>query len=119
MPLPHAGAALCAAALLMLLPQARAQDWRDEPYVGLRVRDSAGGVVVSWVLPGPLGGTGFESRAGLRRGDVIVAAGLPGQPPATITSAEEFTASQRLGVQPGPSRLTSPGRQMEPSLEPF
>ena len=78
--------ALLAAAL------APVQDWRREPYLGLRVRDADGGVVVTWVLPGPLGGTGFESRAGIRRADVIEAAGASTRPGEAITSAAQFDA---------------------------
>jgi hypothetical protein len=85
--------ALCLLALmapLIALPVALAQDWQREPYLGLRVRDAEGGVVVSWVLPGPLGGTGFESRVGLRRGDVIEAAGGAIGAGEAITSAAQF-----------------------------
>ncbi|MCC7389515.1 MAG: hypothetical protein IT431_12175 [Phycisphaerales bacterium] len=40
-------------------------------YVGVSVRDTPDGVVVGWVYPGPLGGDGFNSAVGLRRGDNI------------------------------------------------
>jgi hypothetical protein len=43
-----------------------------EPYLGLSVRDSEHGPIVGWLSPGPLGGTGYESRVGLRRGDNLM-----------------------------------------------
>src|SRR5690606_4855594 len=43
-----------------------------------------------WVLPGPLGGTGFESRSGIARGDVIEAAGGATGPGKAVTSAAQF-----------------------------
>lgn len=46
--------------------------WDQRPYVGLGVRDTDDGPVVGWVYPGPLGGTGFESREGVKRGDNLV-----------------------------------------------
>lgn len=51
---------------------AQPADLTMQPYVGMTVRDSAGGPVVGWVYPGPLGGAGFDSRSGLRRGDNLV-----------------------------------------------
>ncbi|MFV1959904.1 MAG: hypothetical protein ACC662_10900, partial [Planctomycetota bacterium] len=46
--------------------------WSERPFLGLSVRDTPEGLVVAWIHPGPLGGRGFESEAGLRRGDNVV-----------------------------------------------
>jgi hypothetical protein len=46
--------------------------WEEQPFLGLSVRDTEHGLVVSWIAPGPLGGRGFESHSGLRRGDNVV-----------------------------------------------
>lgn len=46
----------------------------DQPFHGMLVRDHAetGGLLVGWILPGPLGGTGFASDV-VNRGDLILA----------------------------------------------
>ena len=49
-----------------------ARPWTEQPFLGLSVRDTPSGLVVGWVLPGPLGGTGFESALGIQRGDNLV-----------------------------------------------
>ena len=46
--------------------------WSEQPFLGLSVRDTPAGPVVGWVRPGPLGGRGFESTSGVRRGDNLV-----------------------------------------------
>ena len=46
--------------------------WSEQPFLGLSVRDTEAGLVVGWVSPGPLGGSGFESEEGLQRGDNVV-----------------------------------------------
>lgn len=46
--------------------------WAAQPFLGLSVRDTEHGLVVSWIAPGPLGGRGFSSAAGIRRGDNVV-----------------------------------------------
>jgi hypothetical protein len=46
--------------------------WREQPFLGLSVRDTDRGLVVGWVSPGPLGGRGFESSSGIQRGDNLV-----------------------------------------------
>lgn len=60
--------------------------WADEPYLGLAVRDTEHGVVVGWVYPGPLGGQSFTSRAGIQRGDNLVAINS-----TAIDSRDQFT----------------------------
>jgi len=52
--------------------------WKEQPFLGLSVRDTPQGLVVGWVSPGPLGGRGFESNCGIRRGDNVVS--LDGKP---------------------------------------
>lgn len=105
-------AALLLAAAGQFCPRASAATQPDEPtgrgaaYLGISVRDAAAtalggaggradGVVVSWIAPGPLAGTGFGSGAGLRRGDVIVA--ING---VSIGSSAEFRAAVD-GLRPG------------------
>lgn len=46
----------------------------DQPFHGLLVRDDAetGGLLVGWILPGPLNGAGFTSDV-VNRGDLILA----------------------------------------------
>lgn len=51
--------------------------WSEQPFLGLSLRDTADGTVVGWVYPGPLGGTGFDSSVGIKRGDNFVS--LDGQ----------------------------------------
>ena len=55
---------------------AAAQDddrpWDEQPFLGLSVRDTDDGLVVGWVYPGPLGGSGFDSASGVKRGDNLV-----------------------------------------------
>ena len=46
--------------------------WAEQPFLGLSLRDTASGPVVGWIRPGPLRGRGFESGAGIRRGDNLV-----------------------------------------------
>jgi len=60
---------------------------RPEGWAGLVFRDLPGGhVVVSWILPGPLGGEGLTcSGADLARPDLVVA--LDGAPPAGADDA--------------------------------
>ncbi len=95
--------ALCASLCALCVP-ALAQDWATEPYLGVRVRDSGGSVVVGWIMPGPLGGRGFDSEAGLQRGDVLVAAhrGAAPAPEARVeiesaATFEEFVKSLAVG----------------------
>lgn len=45
----------------------------EQPYTGIALRDSDSGPVVSWVYPGPLGGTGFGSKLGIQRSDNVQA----------------------------------------------
>lgn len=66
-----------------------------EPYLGLSVRDSDHGPVVGWIQPGPLGGVGFDSRAGVRRSDLLHS--VNGD---RVESAESFQAAIR-GMRPG------------------
>ncbi len=72
------------------------QPLSEQPFVGLAVRDSASGPVVSWVYPGPFGGTGFESSTGVRRADnvdaVFVGDDLSPGNRVSISSAAEFNA---------------------------
>ena len=62
--------------LLSLHAQATAQTdtrgLREQPYLGLNIRDTADGPVVGWIFPGPLGGRSFTSASGVRRGDNLV-----------------------------------------------
>lgn len=71
------------------------QPWTEQPFLGLSVRDGPHGPVVAWVRPGPLGGTGYHSAAGVQRADNIVE--VNGAP---ITAAAEF---ERVvaGLRPG------------------
>ena len=46
--------------------------WKEQPFLGLSLRDTASGPVVSWIRPGPLGGRGFASARGIERGDNLV-----------------------------------------------
>lgn len=69
------------------------QPLSEQPYLGIALRDSTGGPVVSWVYPGPFGGTGFESASGVQRADNIVAIYLGETTPESripITSAAQF-----------------------------
>ncbi len=62
---------------MLAVAPCRAQDPGDnrpideQPWAGLLVRDQAEGLVVGWVLPGPLEGTTFKSPK-VNRGDVIL-----------------------------------------------
>lgn len=47
------------------------QPLSEQPYLGIALRDSASGPVVSWVYPGPFGGNGFGSSSGIQRSDNI------------------------------------------------
>jgi hypothetical protein len=45
----------------------------EQPFLGLSVRDVPdGGLVVAWILPGPLGGQGKDSTSGIQRDDNVV-----------------------------------------------
>ncbi len=46
--------------------------WTEQAFLGLSLRDTPAGTVVGWIRPGPLGGRGFDSREGIRRGDNLV-----------------------------------------------
>jgi hypothetical protein len=59
-----------------------------QPYLGLSIRDSEHGPIVGWISPGPLGGTGFSSKAGILRGDNLVA--LNGKP---VVAARDFNTA--------------------------
>lgn len=69
--------------------------WSGQPYLGLSVRDGPHGPAVSWIRPGPLGGTGFLSSSGIRRGDNLIAINN-----APIPDAAAFDAAIR-GARPG------------------
>lgn len=58
---------LCALLVMFLARPACA----DGPTLGIALRDSPHGPVVSWIFPGPFGGTGTDSSAGIRRGDLV------------------------------------------------
>ncbi len=66
------------AALLIIAPPVWAQtDSRplhEQPFHGMLVRndDASGGLLVGWILPGPLNGHGFTSDV-VNRGDIILA----------------------------------------------
>lgn len=47
------------------------QPLSEQPYLGIALRDSESGPVVSWVYPGPFGGSGFGSSSGIQRSDNI------------------------------------------------
>lgn len=70
-------------------------DGQAEPYIGLSLRDTDRGPVVSWVFPGPLGGTGFSSVSGIRRSDLVTAVGG-----VRVGSAAEFNEAVR-GLEVG------------------
>lgn len=57
---------------LVLHAEEDERPWSQQPFLGLSVRDTPDGLVASWVHPGPLGGRGFESKIGIRRGDNVV-----------------------------------------------
>ncbi len=54
----------------------------DSPFLGLGLRDTPDGPVVSWIFPGPLGGAGYSSLAGIARGDNVDAVYLADEPTA-------------------------------------
>lgn len=54
----------------------------DPPFLGLGLRDSPDGPVVSWIFPGPLGGAGYSSTIGIARGDNVEAVYLGDEPTA-------------------------------------
>jgi hypothetical protein len=60
------------AALAPLRAEEDERPWTEQAFLGLSVRDAPTGLVVGWVAPGPLGGRGFESTSGIRRGDNVV-----------------------------------------------
>ncbi len=84
---------------LTALPRVAAQNdvrpLAQQPYHGMLVRDHAetGGLLVGWILPGPLNGTGFASEV-VNRGDLILA--VNGQ----RMNREQFNAFLRA-VRPG------------------
>ena len=57
---------------LLLRAEEDDRPWSEQPFLGLSVRDTDQGLVVGWISPGPLGGRGFESDAGIQRGDNVV-----------------------------------------------
>lgn len=71
-PLRAIAAASAAVCVAHAAPPADTRPWSEQPYLGLAVRDTPDGTVVAWVYPGPLGGTSFDSAAGVRRGDNLV-----------------------------------------------
>jgi hypothetical protein len=93
---------LCVAASLAIGSAVAAQTsdtpWEEQAFIGLSLRQTDAGPVVSWVRPGPLGGTGFDSASGVRRGDNFVA--LNGE----AMDAEAFGAAIRA-AEPG-TRVT-------------
>jgi hypothetical protein len=72
------------------------QPLSEQPFLGIGVRDSASGVVVSWIYPGPFGGTGFESSTGVRRADnvdaVYVGDEITPEARIEVSTAAEFKA---------------------------
>jgi len=68
----------------------------DRPTLGLSLRDSAVGPIVGWVFPGPLGGSGFDSTIGIRRGDLVVA--LAETPVDSVAAFEEALARLAIGA---------------------
>ena len=64
------GLSLCVFSLTLFAQDVR--PFEDRPYLGLAVRDTADGLVVGWIYPGPLGGKSFTSDAGIQRGDNLV-----------------------------------------------
>jgi hypothetical protein len=85
---PFLAAALPAALLALPPPTLAAGRPRPEGWAGLAFRDLPGGhVVVSWIYPGPLKGTGLACEgADLARPDLVVA--LDGVPPAGAQDAD-------------------------------
>ncbi|GAB4385161.1 MAG: hypothetical protein Kow0022_10030 [Phycisphaerales bacterium] len=70
-----------------------AQPLSEQPYLGLILRDSDSGPVVSWIYPGPFGGTGFGSTSGIQRSDNVDAVYLGKMSPEArvpISSAAQF-----------------------------
>lgn len=63
---------LLASAVSLASAQPAALPWSEQPYLGLSVRDGPHGPVVAWIRPGPLGGTGYHSAAGIRRDDNLL-----------------------------------------------
>ena len=63
-------------ALIILVSSLDAQEvarpWDQQAFLGLGVRDTDDGLVVGSIRPGPMGGTSFESSAGVQRGDNLV-----------------------------------------------
>lgn len=69
------------------------QPLSEQPHLGLILRDSDSGPVVSWVYPGPFGGTGFGSTSGIQRSDNVDAIYLGDVTPDSrtpISSAAQF-----------------------------
>ncbi len=56
----------------------------EPPFLGLGLRDTADGPVVSWIFPGPLGGAGYSSSIGIARGDNVDAVYLGDEPTADV-----------------------------------
>ncbi len=55
----------------MLTGVAFGQTLSEQAFLGLGLRDSVHGPIVSWVYPGPFGGTGFGSSTGVQRSDNV------------------------------------------------
>ena len=87
-----------AVAALVLQPAASMPDaipWRDQPFLGLVIRDAAYGPVVAWVRPGPLGGAGLDSTSGIRRDDNLIA--INDQPITSAAAFDSFLAAAKPG----------------------
>ena len=78
---------------LLLRAEEDERDWREQPFLGLSVRDTDRGLVVGWVSPGPLGGRGFESASGIQRGDNVVSVDGRAVDAAGFKAAREGEAS--------------------------
>ena len=94
----------CTASLVSAQPAS--VPWSEQPYLGLSVRDGPHGPAVSWIRPGPLGGTGFLSSSGIRRGDNLIAINN-----APIPDAAAFDAAIRGAFAAHGFRLARQHRQ--------
>jgi len=90
-----AGLLLSGSCCQRLTAQIDARPIAEQPFHGMLVRDHAetGGLLVGWILPGPMNGRGFESDL-VNRGDLILA--VNGQ----RMNREEFNALLR-SARPG------------------